>query len=147
MKKNIMKIKVLTGLALLAGATLLNTGCKKYLDVNTNPNVAQDVPVDQLLPSAEVALASSMGVDLQINGSIWAQYWTQAPSSSQYKIYEQYSPSASTYDRVWGLLYSTSLEDMDRMEKKSHGRQPDTICGYCQNTESVYLPGNYRWLG
>lgn len=114
-----MKIKVLSGLVLLAGATLLNTGCKKYLDVNTNPNVAQDVPVDQLLPSSQISMASALGVDLQVNGSIWSQYWTQAPSSSQYKIFEQYSPSASTYDRVWGLLYSSSLEDLDRIEKKA----------------------------
>lgn len=114
-----MNIRVLSGLVLLTGATLLNTGCKKYLDVNTNPNVAQDVPVDQLLPSAQISMASALGTDLQINGSIWAQYWTQAPSSSQYKIYEQYSPSASTYDRVWSLLYSSSLEDLDQIEKKA----------------------------
>jgi hypothetical protein len=101
------------------GGLLLGTGCKKYLDVNTNPNVAQDVLVEQLLPSAEIYIGSSVGVDLQVNGSYWAQYWTQSPASSQYKIFDRYSPTSSTYDRVWSLLYSSALTDLDRIEKKA----------------------------
>lgn len=108
--------KILT--LLFIAAIAMSTGCRKYLDINTNPNVAQDAPEELLLPSAQLYLASAVGVDLQVNGSIWAQYWTQSPASSQYKILEQYSPSASTYDRVWGLLYSSCLTDLNQMEKK-----------------------------
>lgn len=111
-------IKTVVSAVCLGGAILLGTGCKKYLDVNTNPNVAQDVPVELLLPSAQVYLGSSLGVDLQVNGSFWAQYWTQSPASSQYKIYDQYAPTSSLYDRVWSLLYSSALSDLDQMEKK-----------------------------
>ena len=111
-------IKSIIGATFLGGVILLGTGCKKYLDVNTNPNVAQDVPVELLLPSAQIFLGSSLGVDLQINGSFWAQYWTQSPASSQYKIFDRYSPTSSTYDRVWQLLYSSALTDLDQVEKK-----------------------------
>jgi hypothetical protein len=103
---------------LLASVSLLGTGCKRYLDVNTNPNVAQDAGPEFLLPSAQIAIASAVGTELQINGSIWAQHWTQAPSSSQYKIYEQYTPTASNYDRPWQRLYADALEDLDVMERK-----------------------------
>ncbi len=112
------RIKLIISAAAFGGL-LLGTGCKRYLDVNTNPNVAQDVLVEQLLPSAEIYIGSSVGMDLQVNGSFWAQYWTQSPASSQYKIYDRYSPTAPTYDRVWSLLYSSALEDLDRMEKKA----------------------------
>lgn len=111
-------IKLIVGAAFLGGAVLLGSGCKKYLDVNTNPNVTQDVLLEQLLPSSEIFLGSAVGVDLQINGSFWAQYWTQSPASSQYKIYDRYSPTSSTYDRVWQLMYSSALSDLDQMEKK-----------------------------
>ncbi len=114
---NIKKLSIAA--ALLTGISLAGTGCKKYLDVNTNPNVAQNAGPEFLLPSAQIYLASSVGVDLQVNGSIWAQYWTQSPSASQYKIYEQYSPTASTYDRVWTLLYANCLADLDQMERKA----------------------------
>lgn len=114
-----MKRHIILSIAILS-ILILGSGCKKYLDVNKNPNVAQDVPVEMLLPSAQMYLASSMDVYMQVNGSIWAQYWTQAPSASQYKIYEQYSPSASDYDRPWSLFYSSSLEDLDRIEKKGN---------------------------
>jgi hypothetical protein len=101
------------GIGLLVGAA----GCKRYLDVNQTPNVAHDAPVSVVLPSTEIYLASAMGVEMQINGSIWAQYWTQSPVASQYKTLEQYQPSATSYDRVWELFYSSELADLKYIEK------------------------------
>jgi hypothetical protein len=112
-----MKSKIIS--LILSVVILFSTGCKKFLDVNQNPNVAQDVPVEMLLPSAQIFTGSALGVDLGINGSLWAQYWTQSPSANQYNRYDQYQPGASDYDRVWGLLYNSSLEDLDRLEKKA----------------------------
>lgn len=111
------KYKLLT--IILSGGLMVTTGCKKYLDVNKNPNVAQEVPSELLLSSAEIYAASAIGVDLNINGSIWGQHWTQSPASSQYKKYEQYSPTASDYDRVWQLLYSRCLNDLKKIEKQA----------------------------
>ena len=111
-------IKLIVSAACLGGAMLLNSGCKKYLDINTNPNVTQDVLAEQLLPSAQIFIGSAVGVDLQVNGSFWAQYWTQSPASSQYKIYDRYSPTSSSYDRVWSLIYSSALSDLNQLEKK-----------------------------
>lgn len=95
---------------------MVTAGCRKYLDVNNDPNVARDITPPLLLSSGQINLASALGVDLNINGSIWAQYWTQSPTASQYKTYEQYLPTASDYDREWGLLYNGALADFDKME-------------------------------
>lgn len=114
-----MKAKIALSIALISGAALFNSGCKKFLDINQNPNVAQDVPVNMLLSSAQIYTTSAVGCDLKINGSQWAQHWTQSPASSQYKVYEQYSPSASDYDREWGLFYNNALADLAVLEKKA----------------------------
>jgi hypothetical protein len=113
------RIKLIIGAMALGGALLLSSGCRKYLDVNTNPNVAQDVPVELLLPSAQIYLGSAVGVDLEIYGSYWSQYWTQSPASSQYKEIDRYSPTSSDYDRSWALIYSSALSDLHKMEKKA----------------------------
>jgi hypothetical protein len=109
-------IKKISIIALL-GAAVFSTGCKKFLDVNTNPNVVYGPQVSLVLPSAQMYVASAVGCNLQINGSIWAQYWTQSPLASQYKILEQYFPSGSNYDNSWGLMYSQALPDLKYVEK------------------------------
>ena len=96
-------------------------GCKKELDINTDPNNAADVDVNLLLPSAQAGIAFALGNTLQITGGIWSQYWTQNPSSSQYRSLEQYSPAPSSYDNVWTTLNANVLEDLQRVIDKSRG--------------------------
>jgi hypothetical protein len=112
MKRNIYSI------VLLAVIFIAMSGCRKYLDVNQNPNIAtgQNLTPELLLPSAQAQIATALGVDLQINGSIWSQYWTQSTSASQYRYLEQYAATASNYDRVWGLLFNGALADLRQLE-------------------------------
>ena len=84
-----MKTKIISILTLIALSTSF-VGCKKFLDVNNNPNIANNPNVELVLPSAQVAIASVMGAPFQINGSFWAQHWTQSPLASQYKNFDQY---------------------------------------------------------
>lgn len=102
------------------GMALLSTSCKKYLDVNKNPNVLTNPTVSVLLPSAQIYLASAVGTDAQVNGSMWAQYWTQNPSSSQYRAIEQYQPTSSTYNFPWDEFYTagSNLYQMDLLSKE-----------------------------
>jgi len=111
MKKQISFILIMSLLLLTFGS------CRKYLEVNQNPNIAQNATPELLLPSAQVQIASALGVDLQINGSIWAQHWTQSTNASQYRYLEQYLPVASNYDRVWGLLYNGALADLRQLDR------------------------------
>jgi hypothetical protein len=104
------KYKLLTFLAIGA---LFAGSCRKYLDVNTNPNIANNPGVEVVLPSAQVAIAHVVGGQFQINGSFWAQYWTQSPLANQYKQYDQNQPSSDNYNTSWRLLYASALTDLN----------------------------------
>lgn len=99
-----IKNKILVTAA--AGLALGVSSCKKYLDVNTNPNVAQQGTVATVLPAAQLYLGSAIGTEMQINGAIWAQQWTQAPGGKQYQLLEQFAPKQDFYDASWKNLYA-----------------------------------------
>ena len=92
----------------VAGLALGISSCKKFMNVNTNPNVSQTATVQTLLPAAQLYVAYALGSDLQINGSIWGEYWTQSPSASQFKNLEQYSPTQDYFSTPWSNLYSAA---------------------------------------
>ncbi len=89
-----------------AGLLFGISSCKKFLDVNNNPNTSPTATVQTLLPAAELYVASTVGVDLQINGSIWGEFWTQSPNASQYRSLEQYAPGQDYFSTPWTNLYT-----------------------------------------
>ena len=91
-----------------AGLALGVSSCRKFLDVNTNPNQVTSATVQTLLPAGQLYVASALGVDLEINGSMWAGYWTQNPNSSQYRSIEQYAPTQDGFSTPWQNLYSAN---------------------------------------
>lgn len=88
------------------GLALGMSSCKKYLDVNTNPNISQTATVQTLLPAAQLNLGTGVGVDLQIQGSFWAQYWTQTPTASQYVAVDRFAVGQDAYQYSWSNLYA-----------------------------------------
>jgi hypothetical protein len=110
----------------LTGALTITviSGCNKdYFDINQNPNSPADASVNELLPSAQGAVAHALGNNIQLFGGIWGQYWTQSPASSQYKVYEQYSPGANEFDRPWKALYADALQDLRTIVTKATAEQ------------------------
>lgn len=99
-----------------AGMVLGVSSCRKYLDVNTNPNIAQTATVQTMLPAGQLYIASALGVDMQVAGSMWTGYWTQSPNSSQYRTLEQYNPGQDMFSTVWENLY-TANENFYQMGK------------------------------
>jgi hypothetical protein len=95
-------------------------GCKKFLDVNESPNAPITATENLLLPSSQAAIGMAVGNNLQIYGSIYSQYWTQSPFSSQYKTIDQYQSEPSDFFRVWGILYSDALEDIKILEQSKY---------------------------
>ena len=103
-------------LAVIAGAALLVTsGCKKFLDVNQSPNAPKTATEDLLLPSSQLAIGLALGTTLNVNGGFYAQYWTQSPSSSQYKTIDQYLTTPSDFNRPWATLYNDALQDIEEL--------------------------------
>ncbi|MBB5635569.1 hypothetical protein HDF26_004028 [Pedobacter cryoconitis] len=85
------------------------SGCKKYLDINQNPNNPDSADPNLLLPTVQAAMGQIVGNAFQVYGGIWAQYWTQSPNSSQYKTIDQYNLANTAFDRPWLTIYRNSL--------------------------------------
>ena len=100
-------------LAFVSISLLTVTGCKKFLDVNESPNAPKTATEELLLPSSQLAIGLALGTTLNINGSFYAQYWTQSPTSSQYKTIDQYATTPTDFTRVWGTLYNDALQDIE----------------------------------
>ncbi|WP_205510673.1 SusD/RagB family nutrient-binding outer membrane lipoprotein [Longitalea arenae] len=98
------------------------SGCKKFLDTNDNPNLASNASVELLLPAAQAAIGHALGNPLQIHGGIWAQYWTQNPTSSQYRSLDQYSVTTTSFDRPWRMLYSDAIADIQEILNLTQGK-------------------------
>lgn len=107
------KFKIKIAALMLALVAVGFAGCKKFLDINENPNAPADANVTLLLPSAEAAVTHVLGNQFQVYGGIWAQYWTQSPAASQFKSIDQYAANASNFDRSWRILYTNALQNFD----------------------------------
>jgi hypothetical protein len=115
--------------AAVAGLTLGATSCRKYLDVNENPNIAHEVTVTTMLPAAQLYVGSAIGTDLQVNGSIWSQFWTQTPIGKEYIPFEQCAPTAASYDAGWKNLYAgaSNFYQVEKLSVAQHKAQYQAI--------------------
>lgn len=116
-QKYLFKTKQLLLTVMIAAAGL--SGCKKFLDVNENPNNPDSASPTLLLPASQAAIGQIVGNFFQIYGNIWGQYWTQNPTSSQYRTIDQYNPAATAFDRPWLVLYRNALINADLITKAS----------------------------
>jgi hypothetical protein len=89
------------------------SGCKKFLDVNDNPNNPDTAEPSLLLPAVEASIGQIVGNSFQVYGNFWAQYWTQNPSSSQYRTIDQYRVTSTNFDRPWLTIYRNALQNAE----------------------------------
>lgn len=119
MKKNIY-ILPLSLIALLG-----TTGCKKYLDVNKDPNNPVDVQESLLLVPIEMAVSTDLaGGGLTIgNYTTIAQttaYWTQQTALNQLPPQtDQYRVRPDDMDQQFLVIYSTLLQNLRILNKKA----------------------------
>ncbi len=92
---------------------MLVVSCEDDLDINTNPNVPQDVEKRYVLSAAEGSLATVLGGTLTNFGGFMAQYHTQSPSASQYLDIDTYNINTGFADRLWTELYAGCLNDLE----------------------------------
>ncbi len=113
-----MKRTIKYYLAGLAIAALILPGCKKFLDVNENPNATEKAGEAQILPAVQANAAYVTGQYYQVFGGMWAQYWTQSQTSNQYKTIDSYASTASDFNTMWSLMYAGGLSDTDSLISK-----------------------------
>jgi hypothetical protein len=99
------------------------TACDQQLDINVDPSYPGDASVEMLLPSAITWSSSRLGGDIQLIGSFWCQYYSQANVSNQYIDLSTYTLSNSDYNGVWNDIYSGALADCKQIVKKSEAEK------------------------
>lgn len=91
----------------LFGIVILAPGCKKYLDINANPNATDAPPLPGLL-----ANVTSLTANNTFRISDWVSYYTQylaSPSQgSSTDTYQQVDPSGT-----WGAIYNVLTDCYD----------------------------------
>ena len=100
---------------------LLSSGCKKFLNVNQDPNNLATAQPAQLLPTIEASLGVALGDDYYPFGNMWAQYFTQSTIGSQYKTIDQYEQQNSDFNYAWMHLYQNTLINTQLMITNSVG--------------------------
>ena len=83
-------------------------GCKKYLDINKNPNATDDPPLSGLLANTTSLTANNV-FDISDFVSYYVQYLASPSEGSSTDTYQQIDPSGT-----WGDIYNvlTDLHDM-----------------------------------
>jgi hypothetical protein len=116
---------------IVAGCVLIlsSTACKKYLDVNKDPNNPTDVPENLLLPP----LITDIGVTIA-GGSFSVQntsgvalinsYWMQQLSLNQpLPQYESYRFTTGDAEYTWGELYINIMQNLKRLKDNARANE------------------------
>ena len=104
------KYSILTGLFLL----IFTGGCKKYLNINDNPNAANEPSISGLLANTTYNTAiNTYNVGDWV--SYYSQYFASPSNASPTDIYDETDRSGA-----WGGIYNvlTDLYDMRKMGKE-----------------------------
>ena len=104
-------------LIILTLSTLLLGGCKKFLDVNDDPNNPLDVQESLILAPSEVNISDNI---FGGNAAINVQYFLQTiapnqenPGNWSYRLFNSY------FDGDWNSFYAVSLNNLRLLDEKA----------------------------
>lgn len=107
--KNIFRLYLL-----LPAILCYTSGCKE-LDINASPNnpTVEKATPESLFPSAVMSTVGRVGGELSMVGGIWAQFWTQSNTSSQFRTVDSYNLQNSSIfiNNSYTELFSGALMD------------------------------------
>ena len=105
---------------ILMGVVLLGTSCKKYLDINSNPNSATSATPKLILPQALTATAGMMN-SYNNYGAQMVGYMANAGGYGGFGSAVTYSFSANDFTGLWSGTYD-NLEDYQTIINQSAGK-------------------------
>jgi len=116
--KNLMIKRIFASCLVLAVSF---TGCKKALDINTDPNNAsRDKGTPELIfPAAVASTAGSIGGEYAVLGGIWSQYWAQSVAASQFRTIDAYNINQSDFNGRFDEVFAGALNDYHFTLQKS----------------------------
>ena len=101
-------------------ALALVFGCADYLDVNVDPNNPTDAEGRLLLPAAQQSIAARVGNRYRLTGSMWAQYYTQSNTASQYIAIDNYDVENLNFlENDFTELFPGPLNDLKFIKNKA----------------------------
>lgn len=119
-----MKNKIIYGLIFTA-LIFTTIGCKKYLDVNKDPNNPTTVPEDLLLPPiitdiGTTVAGGSFSVSNTSGVALINSYWMQQLSLNQpLPQYESYKFATSDAEYTWGEVYINIMQNLKRLSERA----------------------------
>ncbi|HEX8607349.1 MAG TPA: SusD/RagB family nutrient-binding outer membrane lipoprotein, partial [Pedobacter sp.] len=117
MKK--LTYKVVASLLLVGLVTI--SSCKKFYDINSDPDSVQSAPIEQQLSSLTVNVGFYAGSDINRITSIIMQQYSGQSSGTQNntQLYEKYLIQGSDENNAWSTLYATILNDAENIIKEA----------------------------
>src|SRR5690349_1090276 len=103
---------------LAAGALIGFSSCKKYLDINQNPNQSTTSTAALQLPTAQLYIGQAIGDRLYEIASVWSQYYTGGPGVSL-GDWDKNTMSTTDANQVWNNLYRAN-SNFDYIIKKTN---------------------------
>lgn len=99
------------------GLAMLGTSCKKYLDINTNPNDATSATPPLILPQALTATANVLN-GYNTYGAQLGGFMANAGGYGGFGVAISYNYTSSNYTNLWSSAYD-NLEDYQAILDKS----------------------------
>jgi hypothetical protein len=98
-------------------SVLTSSSCKKFYDINKDPDAITTGPIEQQLTSLTVNIGFFAGSDLNRYSSLLMQQYSGQSSgaNNQTQDYEKYLIQGSDENNAWGTLYATILNDAENI--------------------------------
>jgi len=107
-------------LASIAIVLLSVTSCKKYLDINTNPNSPTAAPIAQVLTNVTVNVGFTGGSDMhRFSSLIIQQFDAQNAPGTQSREYARYQIQPTDVTGLYSRLFANQLQDIEYILKNS----------------------------
>ena len=107
----------------IAILTIALSSCKKYLDINKDPDniLATQAPLDLLLTNTTVNIGFDGGSDLFRYSSLLSQQLSGQTTGgeTQTQAYEKYNLQSADVNNQWISSYSTTLNDLETIIKQA----------------------------
>ena len=112
------KLTIFTRVAVTVIAVFSLSSCEKnFLDVNDNPNLPKDVPVNIILPTGQASLAYTLGGDIARYNAIFTQNVTGV--GRQFIGYNSYIFTEEDFNNLWNNMYADNMEDFAKIMEKA----------------------------
>lgn len=130
-----MKMKKIFWLVAFVAVAAL--GCKKFIDVNNDPNAPTDVSEPLLLAPLELNIANSLSSNL---GATWANHYLQNVALNQpVPNHGTYLLQNSEVDPVWSNSYVQCMNNLQQLMKKADANNNTKYAGIARILTALAL--------